>query len=423
MIYIGEIAASFIETFLGIWFPAKALANRKLDPVKNGFVTVLLTCVVWILNQYALVSVFTSIVGILLLSLGTRLVYRMKYFDVLPMMGYYMILIYVCDFLSLSFLGVALNRPDFASYATSGLSYQRILFLAVSKSMLVLVSCLIAKMYFKYSLERYAVVLFYLGESVILCYMVMRTLADAGIDTFLLWILLVLLNISGMYSAIQHSMAAREREGSFIEKEKNRLLAEDYKSLIRSDKQRRVFYHDLKNQYLVIKSYLEQREYKKAEEYMEKIHSFSPETELCAYTGIEILDFVLSNKISLARNQGVIVSIMAEKIRLPLTEPETAAFMSNLLDNAIEACREVEERKKWIQIIIRQIGDISVLKVSNSYSKEPHTENDVFISGKEDRTVHGIGLESVKAIVEKYDGEMDIRYGNKQFTVTISFFN
>ena len=125
-----------------------------------------------------------------------------------------------------------MNRPDFASYATSVLSYYRVLFLIISKSMLILVSSLIEKIYFKYSLKRYAVVLFYLGESVILLYMIIRTLSNANIDVFLLWVSLFLLNMIGIYAAAQHSMADMEKEGSLMEKEKNRLLAEDYRLLI-----------------------------------------------------------------------------------------------------------------------------------------------------------------------------------------------
>ena len=194
MIQFWEIAASFAESFLGLWFPAKALANQKISLKKNVLIAVLLTIVVWFLNQYVIFSVLTSILGIILLTFGTSSIYRMKYLNVLSMIGCYMMLIYICDFLSLSFLGVLLNQIDFAFYATSALSYQRVAFLIISKSLLFLVSILVAKMYFKYSLKRYATALFYLGEGILLFYMVMRTLSSADIDVFLLWVALFLLN-------------------------------------------------------------------------------------------------------------------------------------------------------------------------------------------------------------------------------------
>ena len=40
------------------------------------------------------------------------------------------------------------------------------------------------------------------------------------------------MNMIGIYAAAQHSMADMEKEGSLMEKEKNRLLAEDYRLLI-----------------------------------------------------------------------------------------------------------------------------------------------------------------------------------------------
>ena len=125
MIQFWEIAASFAESFLGLWFPAKALANQKISLKKNVLIAVLLTIVVWFLNQYVIFSVLTSILGIILLTFGTSSIYRMKYLNVLSMIGCYMMLIYICDFLSLSFLGVLLNQIDFAFYATSALSYRK----------------------------------------------------------------------------------------------------------------------------------------------------------------------------------------------------------------------------------------------------------------------------------------------------------
>ena len=114
---------------------------------------------------------------------------------------------------------------------------------------------------------------------------------------------------------------------------------------------------------------------------------------------------------------------MAEQIALKLTELEIVAVMSNILDNAIEACQKVEENQKWIQIVIRQVGDISFIKVTNNYYEEPYVENNVFVSQKEEREVHGIGLISVKSIIEKYGGAINIDCENGKFAIIISFFD
>lgn len=127
--------------------------------------------------------------------------------------------------------------------------------------------------------------------------------------------------------------------------------------------------------------------------------------------------------INFARSQGIHVNILADRIVLKLTELEIVAVMSNILDNAIEACQKVKENQKWIQIVIRQIEDISFIKVTNNYYEKPYVENNVFVSQKEDRENHGFGLISVKSVIEKYSGAINIDCENGKFAVIISFFD
>lgn len=420
MIQFLEIAASFTETFFGLLFPAKAIKNEKIEWKKSIVVTIVLTVIVGIFNQYAIFSVLVSIVGIILISAGTSCIYRIKYIDVLPMVGFYMMITYACDSLCLSFMGVVLRMPEFGAYVASNLSWHRSIFLIVTKIFTFLTIICLAKIYFKHGFKRYNAVLFYLGELVVLYYMIRRTLSYADADVFLLWLALFLLNIVGMYSAVQRSIATMERREGQLEKEKNKMLTEDYKLLSNSYNYNRTFYHDLKNQYLVIKSYLRQKEYGKAEEYMEGIQNFK-QVEIVTYTENEILDLVLSHKINVARRQGINVSITAEPILLPLTDQEIVALIANILDNAIEACQKVKVNK-WIDIIIRQVKDISFIKISNTYLEEPQINDNVFMSTKKEQNLHGIGLNSIKSTVKKYSGEIDINYEEGVFNLTISFF-
>lgn len=421
MIQLLEYVASFTETFLGLWFPAKALKNEKIEWGKTIVSTIVLTIIVGIFNQYAIFSVLVSIVGIVLISTGTCCIYRIKYIEVLPMVGFYMMLIYACDSLCLSFMGVVLRMPEFAAYVTSALSWHRSLFLIVTKIFTFLTISLLAKTYYKYGFKRYNAVFYYIGELIALYYMIRRTLSFTDFDLILLWLALFLLNILGIYSTVQRSIVADGKREIQIENGRNRMLIENYKSLLDSYNYNRAFYHDLKSQYLIIKNYLKQNEYEKAEEYMESIQDFK-HVEIAAYTGNEILDLILSYKINIARRQGIDVSVTAEQILFPLTDQEIVAFMANIFDNAIEACQKVEE-SKWIEIIIREIKDVSFIKISNTYLEEPKIKDNTFVSEREGKNLHGIGLNSIKSTIKKYNGEIDINYGDGVFKLIISFFH
>lgn len=48
------------------------------------------------------------------------------------------------------------------------------------------------------------------------------------------------------------------------------------------------------------------------------------------------------------------------------------------------------------------------------------TERDgVLATDKEDQGSHGIGLRSVRAVVDKYGGEMEVSYTDETFSVTV----
>ena len=63
-----------------------------------------------------------------------------------------------------------------------------------------------------------------------------------------------------------------------------------------------------------------------------------------------------------------------------------------------------------------------MLCIQNSYEIEPIYENGVLLTINTDKHFHGIGMKSVKKIVEKYEGQLE--YDNKQniFEVSITLF-
>lgn len=421
MMQMVEIAVSFIESFLGIWFPAKILSNEKIDWTKNSLFAAILTILVWWLNQYIIFSMLLTVVGILMMSIGSICTYRGKLFDIVPIVGIYMLFVYACDFFSLSLLGVITNAPEFARHVAYGMSYERSVFLILTKLILIIGVNIVGEIYHKYGIKQYAVKPFYFAEIVLIIYMVIRTLNESDIDALMLWIVLFLLCIIGIYATIQKSIANEAIVEKTLAKEKNKLLQEEHKDFIKAYNDNKLFYHDLKNHYLVLKGLLAQQEYHKAEQYIESINNTNPQLNVSVYTGNEILDLVLSQKVHFAKECGINVSIVSEKIVLPLTELEISSLISNLLDNAIEASK-TEGCENWIEIVIRQIRDITFLKISNNYDKEPIKEKKEFVSNKTNSQLHGNGLIQVKSIVKQYNGEMDISYGNGTFSVTISFF-
>ena len=92
-------------------------------------------------------------------------------------------------------------------------------------------------------------------------------------------------------------------------------------------------------------------------------------------------------------------------------------ILGNLLDNAIEA--SMKSKKKEIKLYIANKNDMFILKVINTYEIEPVTKGERFISNKKEKNKHGWGIESVKRLVKRYDGNITFKYDSDFFQVII----
>ena len=94
---------------------------------------------------------------------------------------------------------------------------------------------------------------------------------------------------------------------------------------------------------------------------------------------------------------------------------DIAVILGNLLDNAIEAVANTDER--WIDIKLRYTKGCLIIEINNSHDGKLKKIDGRFISRKTDKKNHGIGLKSVETALKNYDGVMQISYDSIKFTV------
>ena len=84
--------------------------------------------------------------------------------------------------------------------------------------------------------------------------------------------------------------------------------------------------------------------------------------------------------------------------------------MGNLLDNAIDASMQTEDKK--LKITIKLDKGILFLNICNSCQMIADEKKNFWETTKEDKANHGIGLKNVRRIVEKYHGDITFFYEN-----------
>lgn len=191
-------------------------------------------------------------------------------------------------------------------------------------------------------------------------------------------------------------------------KQKNDLQYEYYKKQIDSYENIRILYHDLKNHILAAEN----------NKYYEKIERKISDFEGFISTGSNILNVLMWQKITEAKEKGIEVETIVEEINYGfIDDMDLCSIIGNILDNAIEACCEVDRNCiPEIDIRIAQVNNLIIIKVINDCvaNTRRKTENG-FETTKAEKNIHGIGLLSIEKAVERYDGSVEVWCNGTKF--------
>ncbi len=130
-----------------------------------------------------------------------------------------------------------------------------------------------------------------------------------------------------------------------------------------------------------------------------------------------ILNILLNDKIHNAEKLHIDLQFEIGNVDLSFMNPmDITTIFGNLLDNALEACEQVNGAP-WIRLKINPYYEMIAIKIENSSSN--------IVSWKEGRPIsqkgtnHGIGLSNVERAVEKYDGSMNLSSENGIFQCNV----
>lgn len=168
------------------------------------------------------------------------------------------------------------------------------------------------------------------------------------------------------------------------------------------------FRHDIKNHLICLSKLLENGKVEQALSYMGNLTDTMKQFDDPVRTGNDYADALLSVKYAEAVAAKIAVSIeMAIPPQGYLDPVDLCCILSNAFDNAIAACNRLTSGEKWItaHAFIKQGQLVIVIK----NSKPPHvTVINGEVSPKEITTDHGLGLDTVKAVVQKYGGVLHL---------------
>lgn len=197
----------------------------------------------------------------------------------------------------------------------------------------------------------------------------------------------------------------------------------EYEMVLQTNQRLRQQSHDFQKHISMIAHLNENCEYQEVKKYLSELkENIYVERKYSDSQNI-VIDHVLNYKIQQASQKGIIVNLMIKiPFELEVSIHDINILFSNLLDNAMEAVENMEEKR--IDINVSYQKKKLLIEIRNPYDPtKVKRQGDMLVTTKHnDDELHGYGLKNVKRIVDKYDGILEINCKEKEVFVNICLF-
>lgn len=192
------------------------------------------------------------------------------------------------------------------------------------------------------------------------------------------------------------------------------LQTNSYLALEKSYKAQRSATHEFKHQLQTVHGLLEQNNVEKAKEYIQQIQAAHTLRIFAANTGHAVIDAILNEKYHTAREKNIDFQLTVNDLStIVISIDSIVVLLSNLLDNAIEACERLDGERT---IICTVLLEDNALFISIKNTSPPVKIVDGQIETvKEPKAEHGFGLAGVQRVLALQNGESAMEYLNGWF--------
>lgn len=227
------------------------------------------------------------------------------------------------------------------------------------------------------------------GQGVVLSFSLLAILALNVISYYLLYLLA--------------SFAAHQARDEML-REQIRNQRENYEKLSHSFKQGNKLLHDVNKHLRQVGALLDAKKWDSACDYIARIENTIHNNFRVVNCGNIVIDSILSNLKNQLDEQGnlLVLELHVDSAKIMLDDYDLVTVLGNLVDNISEAVKN--QKKSNIHVRIETTEDEFLIYTKNPICKEKHREKNPWF--------HGIGLQNVTSVVERYGGCAE--YNKKQ---------
>lgn len=259
-------------------------------------------------------------------------------------------------------------------------------------------------------------------SSALIIYSVLYALAEYDIKQAFLSILaigIVLLLFSNLIVFWIYELTLKTNRRNMeleIEQQKEKATAEYYELLNRQNENSKILIHDIKRHLNAIKGITQNQE--SVNEYIDNIIEDFSINKTVEYCNNPMVNVIVNRYKTLCDSYDIKMNIDIRTARLDfMSEPDITALLDNILENAAEAAKKAENKFIDFSMFMRKNKYISIL-VTNSVSNKVYVVTNRITSSKKSGGIHGTGLKSIRRVIKKYNGEINMKFNSEEMTFT-----
>ncbi len=218
-------------------------------------------------------------------------------------------------------------------------------------------------------------------------------------------------------------MSSYNREKLVAANERVSIQEENIRALSQAYTGQRKMTHDFRAHLAALSALLEEGKIEEGKRYLAELKARHTERILLVNSHHAAIDAVLNQKGYEGQRQGIDMRFRVNDLSgLELPDVDITIVLSNLIDNAMEACAEFPAPERWVSVqllLVREVLSISVVNPSRPVA----IVNGEIPTSKPNPMLHGFGLGNVRFILDQYGAEYTFAYEEGRFIFSADWPN
>ncbi len=306
-------------------------------------------------------------------------------------------------------------------------SISRFWVVLVTKTVYLIFASIIVSIKRKYALMLHRIELFMISSTLSVSCLLISIVRNIIYNTkehynafFIILLCVLLLNIGQYYTMIYISRKNLKEKSISLMQKQIEMQEDSIRNLeVKYDETAKIR-HDIKSHISCALKLAEQGDNKELINFLSEL-SEDKINKIVSYVKTErkILGAVINSKLGIAERKGFDMQCVILNEMNNIKDIDAGILLANLLDNAIEAC---EKNDGHSEIMLKMWSDAGYycIEISNTVEIDVLAENPNLFTRKRNKELHGVGIKSVKDIVEKYNGMINFKQKANTFYVYVS---